>query len=301
MRAALPRMARMEILPAMKRLSVLVSCAFLGLAPAACGPGSTPDPGVRTENAPTTEEEHLVLNVSGHAELLPEAARYLASQGQPAPALQDVPLFLEEPLRTMLRDPEARFSTSALADDGAFRFEDVPVRGVHLGLAAGVEHEGFARTTTVLFDTALNNTRPRLDLVGTRAWAVPMAFHDALTRAVGEERIRGLTTGRASTLQEAGFILGRVVDSQGNPVAGVRVKPDRDAFSGLVFYPSDDFTSASQEGTAGSGLFVLVWTADAPEAFRLSVDGHDGYLSRNVAGAPGLGLVLTLFPGRYAP
>lgn len=323
MRVALPLGGRVEILPskkrwgppgrpwtrisnhrvpaAMKRLSVLVSCALLGLAPAACGPGSTSDPGMRTENAPATDEANLVLNVSGHAELLPEAVSYLASQGQPAPSLQDIPLILEEPLRAMLRDPEARFSTSPLAEDGAFRFEDVPARNVHLGLSAGIEHEGFARTTSVLFDTAVSNTRPHLDIISARAWAVPLAFHDALTRAVGVERIRTVTQGRASSLQEAGFVLGRIVDAQGRPVAGAHVKPDREEFSGLVFYPSEDLASAGQEGTAGSGLFVLVWTGGAPEAFRLTVDGQDAYLPRNVGGAPGLGFVLTLYPGAYAP
>lgn len=286
----------------MKRLSVLVSCAFLGVVPAACGPGSNPpDPGVRTENAPAIDMEHLAISVSGRAELLPEAARLLAAQGQPVPSLEGLPVSVEEPLRVMLRDASARFGTSPVSAEGAFRVDDVPVRDVHLGLGAGVEAEGFARTSTVLFDTALPNTRPRTDVINARAWAVPLAFHDALGRAVGEERLRTLTDGRAGTLLEAGFVLGRVVDAQGNPVAGARVTTDVQALSGRLFYPSDDAATVGQETTGPSGLFLFVGSGGEAETFHLGVDGAPDYRLRNAGTAPGVGLVTTLSPGAYPP
>lgn len=286
----------------MKRLSVLVSCALLGVVPTACGPGSNPpDPGVRTENAPSTELEHLAISVSGRAEVLPEASQLLAAQGQPVPSLQGLAVSVEEPLRVLLRDASARFGSSPLAEDGAFRVNDVPVRDVHLGLGAGVESEGFARTTTVLFDTVLPNTRPRTDVINARAWAVPLAFHDALGRAVGEERLRTLSNGRAGTLLEAGFVLGRVVDAQGRPVPGARVAVSHEDLGGRVFYPSDDFTTAGQEGTGASGLFLFVGTGGEAETFHLRVEGLEGYRLRNAGTAPGVGFVLTLSPGHLQP
>ena len=288
----------------MKRLSVLVSYALLGLVPTACGPGSNPpDPGVSTESAPAVDVSQLAISVSGRAEVLPEAARFLAAQGQPVPSLQGRAISVEEPLRLLLRDASARFGTSPLAEDGAFRVDDVHVRDVHLGLGAGFELEGFARTTTVLFDTALPNTRPRTDVINARAWAVPLAFHDALGQAVGEERLRTLSQGRAGTLLEAGFVLGRVVDAQGQPVPGARVTVNHEDLAGRVFYPSDDFASASQgpEGTGASGLFLFVGSGGEAETFRLGVDGLEDYKARNAGTAPGVGLVLTLYPGNLQP
>jgi hypothetical protein len=285
-----------------RRLSVLASCALLGMVPVACGPDSNPpDPGVRTENAPAIDENHLTISVSGHAEVFPEAAQLLSAQGQPVPTLQGLTLSVEEPLRLLLRDGSARFGTSALAEDGTFRVDAVPVREVHLGVGAGFEHEGFARTTTVLFDTALPNTRPRTDVIGARAWAVPLAFHDALGRAVGEPRLRALSDGRAATLLQAGFVLGRVVDAQGRPVPGARVTVDREDLAGRVFYPSVDLASAGQEGTSPSGLFLFVGAGAQAEAFHLGVDGPQGHPWHNAATAPGVGLVLTLHPGRHRP
>ncbi|XXF78526.1 carboxypeptidase regulatory-like domain-containing protein [Myxococcaceae bacterium GXIMD 01537] len=285
----------------MKRLSVLVSCAFLGVAPAACGPGTNPEPALRTEEAPAIDLENLTLSVAGHAELFPEALPLLAARGEPAPALQGLSLHIEEPLRVMLRDTSARLGTGTVAEDGAFRVDDVPVRDIHLGLGAGFEQEGFARTTTVLFDTAVPNTRPRTDLVAARAWAVPLALHDALSRAVGEPRLRALSQGRAGTLLESGFVLGRVVDAQGRPVPGARLQPDRPAVTGHVFYPSPDLSTAGEEATSASGLFLVVGTAGEAEAFRLSVEGQETYMEHNAATAPGVGLVMTLGPGRFQP
>jgi hypothetical protein len=217
------------------------------------------------------------------------------------PSLQGLPVSVEEPLRVLMHDASARFGTSPLSEEGAFRVTDVPVRDVHLGLGAGVEAEGFARTSTVLFDTALPNTRPRTDVINARAWAVPLAFHDALGRAVGEARLRTLSDGRAGTLLEAGFVLGRVVDAQGRPVTGARVTVDHEELAGRLFYPSEDFASAGQEGTGPSGLFFFVGSGGEAETFHLRVDGAPDYKLRNAGTAPGVGLLLTLSPGTYQP
>lgn len=285
----------------MKRLSVLIRCALLGVVSLACGPGSNPDPGVSTEEVPAVDQEHLTISVFGRAEVFPEAAALLAAQGQPVPSLTGIPVSVEEPLRVLLRDASARFGTSTLSEDGAFRVDDVPVREVHLGLGAGFEVEGFARTTTVFFDTAVPNTRPRTDILDAHAWAVPLAFHDALVRALGEERLQTLSEARARTLLEAGFVLGRVVDAQGQPLAGARVEVEPSELAGRVFYPAEDFSGVSEEATGPHGLFVFVGTGGEAEAFLLRVDGQEDYPPRNAGTAPGVGLALTLTPSTSQP
>jgi hypothetical protein len=274
----------------------------MGLGLAACGFGdSMPDPGSRTEDAQTVDLESLLITVRGQAALLPEAARLLAAQGQPPPALGGRSLSIEEPLRMGVKDPVATFGTGSLADEGGFSVTHVPVRDIHLSLAARVDHEGLVPSSTIVFDTAFSGTRPRTDIIGARAWALPWAFHEALTRAVGEEALLAHTDGRARTLLEAGFLLGRVVDATGQPVAGAHVRLERGELADRLYYPSEDLTQVGQAGTSASGLFVYVHSGVEVETFRLSLHGTEAYLWRNAGATPGRGLVLTMFPGTAAP
>lgn len=286
----------------MKRPLLIATCVLLGLASPGCGSdGSAPDPGVRTEDAEAVDLDNLRIRVSGRAEVLPEAARLLQSRGQTSPSLAGVPVTIEEPLRVAVNDGDATFGTGQMSADGAFSVDGVAVREVHQSLAAGVDAPGFVRTATIIYDTAFTGGRPRTDLIDVRVWAVPDGFHDALGAAVGEARLRGHTGDKAATLRDAGFVLGRVVDADGRPVAGVRVVPDRSELAGRVYYPTPDFTGAGQEGTGADGLFVYVHTGVDAETFRLSVEGAEGYLPRNVGASPGWGLVLTVHPGTFPP
>ncbi|MDY7226195.1 carboxypeptidase regulatory-like domain-containing protein [Hyalangium rubrum] len=285
----------------MKQPCLLACCALLGLSLTACGGDSMPDPGTRTEDAQTVDLESLFITVRGRVDLLPEAARLLADQGQPPPTLGGLPLSIEEPLRVGVNDPAATFGTGTLAEDGGFSVRDVPVKDIHLSLAARFAHEGFVPSSTIVFDTAFSGSRPRTDIIDARAWALPWAFHDALSGAVGEEALRLQTEGRARTLLEAGFLLGRVVDASGQPIAGVRVRMDQGALSDRLYYPSEDLSRVGQEGTSANGLFLYVHSGGDAETFRLSVHGTEAYLWRNAGATPGLGLVLTLYPGTYAP
>jgi hypothetical protein len=285
----------------MKSSCLLASLALLGLNLAACGSGSMPDPGARTEDAQIVDLDNLQITVRGRAELLPEAARWLAEHAQPAPSLAGAPLVIEEPLRVGVNDASSTFGSGNVDEDSGFSVSDVPVKDIHLSLAAGLEQEGFARSSTVVFDTAFTGSRPRTDVIDARVWALPLAFHDALTRAVGDEALSALTDGQARTLQEAGFVLGRVVDAKGQPVAGARVRLDQEELANRIYYPSEDLSQVGQEGTSATGLFLYVHSGGDAETFRVSLQGLDGYVWRNAGAMPGHGLVLTLFPGTRAP
>lgn len=285
----------------MKHPLLIAICVVLGLASGCGSDTSAPDPGVRTEDAEAVDLDNLRIRISGRAEVLPEARRLLESRGQPVPSLEGVPVSIEEPLRVSVNDADARFGTSSLAADGAFSVDEVAVREVHQSLAAGLTAPGLVRTATVIYDTVFTGARPRTDLVDTRAWAVPEAFHDALSAAVGESRLRGHTGDKAGTLREAGFVLGRVVDADGRPVAGARVTPDRGELADRFYYPTTDFSAVGQDGTSADGLFIYVHSGADAETFRLSVEGADSYTPRNVGAAPGWGLVLTVYPGNFPP
>ncbi len=245
--------------------------------------------------------DNLAITIFGRAEVFPEAVRLLEARGQPAPSLDGLALTIEEPLRVGVNDAESVFGQGTIGSDGGFSVTDVPVRNIHLSLAASLEHEGFVRSSSVVFDTVFTRTRPRTDISGARVWALPVPFHDALTLAVGEASIRAHTGDRARTLRDAGFILGRVVDASGAPVAGARVVLDRSDLEQRIYYPAPDFQSANQDATSATGLFLYVHSGAAAETFSLSVQGAEDYLPRNAGAIPGSGLVLTLYPGSTAP
>jgi hypothetical protein len=285
----------------MKRPYLIATCVLLGLASGCGSGGSTPDPGVRTEDAEAVDLDNLRIRVSGRAEVLPEATRLLESRGQPVPSLDGVPISVEEPLRLSVNDVNASLGTGALSADGAFRVDEVPVREVHQSVAVGIAAPGFVHTATVVYDTAFTGARPRTDLIDVRAWALPDTFHDVLSAAMGEARLRGHTGDKATTLRDAGFVLGRVVDLDGRPVAGARVTLDRDDLADRVYYPTEDFSAVTQDGTHVHGLFLYVHTGADADTFRLGVEGADAYVPRNVGAAPGWGLFLTVYPGSFPP
>jgi hypothetical protein len=260
-----------------------------------------PDPGSPTEDAQVVDLDNLLITVTGRVDVLPEASRLLTEQGHPPPSLAGLSLVIEEPLRVGVKDPNATFAAGTLDEEGGFFIPDVPVKDIHLSLAASLDHEGFARASTIVFDTAFTGSRPRTDVTAARVWALPLAFHDALTSAVGAEALRIHSEGRARTLLEAGFVLGRVVDAAGNPIAGARVQLDRGELADRLYYPSEDLTLAGRESTSANGLFLYVHTGAETETFRVSLHGREGYAWRNAGATPGHGLVLTLFPSATAP
>ncbi|WP_342378064.1 carboxypeptidase regulatory-like domain-containing protein [Myxococcus stipitatus] len=286
----------------MKHRLLLASCVLLGLTSSGCGSDdSAPDPGYRTEDSEPIDVDNLSIRVSGQARVLPEASRWLATTGRSEPSLSGLSVTIEEPLRVAVNDLDATFGSSALDDAGAFGVAGILVKNVNVGLAVGMSGPGLMRTSTIIYDSSFTGSRPRTNLIETRAYALPESFHDALSTALGESRLLGHTENRARTLREAGFALGRVVDENGRPRAGVRVAPSRTELADRIYYPSADLGSVNQEGTSEEGLFVYVHTGLAVESFHVSVEGEEDAVPRNVVTAPGLGLMFTLHPGLHPP
>ena len=285
----------------MKRPSLVLWCAVLGSVATGCGPGPETDPNAGRGGNTLQEGTPFAITVSGRAEVFPEAARLLEARKQALPPLDGVPVKLEEPLRLGVSDAHAVLAEGEVAAGGGFSVPDVPTQELHLSLAASLEPADCVRSATIVYDTAFTRTRPTLDIVDARAWALPNVFHDALTRSIGEAFIRAHTQDRARTLRGAGFVLGRVVDAQGAPLAGARVLIDRGELGERVYYPTADFQGATRDATHASGLFLYVHSGADTETFALGVQGRRDYVLRNVSASTGQGLVVTLYPGSVAP
>ncbi len=246
-----------------------------------------------------------VIRVSGTAAVYPSAAAWMTQAGMQVPSLNGLTLRIEEPLKVALEDDTGIFGTLTLDDSGAFSLEGVDTALVNLGIAAGIKDDLDAgtvvRSATALFDVQVHEDKPRLDIVGAKAWAIPKAFHDALTNAVSPVTVAQLTNGTHSTLSGAGFILGQVVDAQGNPVPGVKIDADSDELDARFFYPSEDFASATQAGTSANGLFVYVHTGGTTNPFTFTVEGKPEYKKRNGGAAAGTALIISVYPGTVAP
>ncbi|MGA9523641.1 MAG: carboxypeptidase regulatory-like domain-containing protein [Myxococcaceae bacterium] len=246
-----------------------------------------------------------VIRVSGTAAVYPNAAEWMTQAGMPVPSLKGLTLRIEEPLKVALGDDTGVFGSTTLDDTGAFSMEGVDTGKVNLGIAVGIRDEANAGTVihaaTTVWDVQMHEAKPELDIRGATGWALPKAFHDALTLAVSPVTIAQLSGGTTSTLSGAGFILGKVVDAQGSPVAGARIVTGSADVDARFFYPSEDFSSVTQAGTSASGLFVYVHDGGTTRPFTLSVDGKPDYKKRNGGVAAGTALIMTVYPGTVAP
>ena len=288
---------------------LFVVAPFLALA---CGTLGCPGSGKPTEDAGTdsgTPIEDLVIQVSGTAAIHPDAVRYLQGLSLPVPKVEGLTLRVEEPLKVALNDPLGVFGSLTLPASGAFSVTPVQVDRVNLGIAAGIRDDCAAdggsctpkvvRSATVLWDVAIENKKPDLDIVGGKAFALPVAFHDQLTQAVGPAQIHALT-GNQSTLVTAGCIVGKIVDAAGAPVVGAKITPGETGLSSAFFYPTADLTSTGPS-TSANGLFLFVHNGGDVRPFRFTVENHPEYLTRNAGAAKDACLVMTVYPGTVAP
>ncbi len=290
------------------------------------GGGGSKDGGADSGENPN---EFPLITVAGQVFVHPEAARYLADAGYPALSLGGLTVRVEEPLKVALdeKDPSAVFGTRPLDDGGTFSVPDVRSELVTLGIAAGVRDDQDAgvrscpecgpladggspfvpdtrviRSATVLYDvTFWGGAKPDQDVRGTKAYALPSQFHAKLTAAVTPERILQRTGRSQSTLVGAGFVLGRLVDTAGNPVAGLKVAADT-LVTDHIYYPSEDLSTVTNTGTSANGLFIYLYDGDErPSQFQYTVKDHPEYKARKAGAVRSAGLVVTVFPGDTEP
>jgi hypothetical protein len=269
--------------------------ALFSLLLCACSaPVSNPDSGTEDAGSDVTTP----FNVSGTAKMFPEGAALLADAGQ-STSIAGLRLRVEEPFRIAINenDPLGIFSTALLDAGGEFSASNVDPDLVTLGVAAGIRDESDAgrviRGATTLWDLTLQG-KPDHDITGAKAWAVPTMFHDALTAAIGPTQIQAVTNGAKTTLFAAGFILGRIVDANGTPLAGATLTPTG-TIVGKFFYPTSDFTSTGPS-TASNGLFVYVHNGGSVQTFRFNVTGHSEYQTRTGGATGNACLVITVAP-----
>jgi len=276
-------------------LRALTACLLVGCSAAPTGKDAGTDAGGSDE---------VIFNVSGTARVHPTAEGFLADAGLDA-GLLGLTVRVEEPLKVALSNPDGVFSTQTLDATGRFEAKNLSSLDIQLGVAAGIFDPTDAgtrvvRSATILFDVALQNDKPTKDVTGT-AYAVPVAFHDKLTAAVTEAKIRMITgANNKPNLFEAGFILGRVVDAQGKPMAGAKISPTPAALVSGFFYPTADLSGVGPS-TSSNGLFIYVHTGDAVNTFRFTVDQQPSYNQRNAGARKDACVVIDVYPGLVAP
>jgi hypothetical protein len=248
------------------------------------------------------------ISVSGTVTMHPDSLALLADAGASA-SVAGLTLRVEEPFKVALNNPDGIFHSQTLDAGGEFFAPLVPTELVTLGVAAGVRDDTGAgrviRSATTLYDVALmDGAKPAANITGAKAYAVPVELHRALNDAVGEANVRRLTGSTdAGTLIAAGFVLGKIVDAAGHPVAEATVEPvgsNAAAKRARLFYPTADF-SGTGTATASHGLFVYVHNGGDVDTFQFRVAGKAEYKQRNAGAVKDACLVLTVFPGTTPP
>jgi hypothetical protein len=291
----------------------MIRLLVIGGAAAVCACALPGCSGSGTSNADAGTDANIIqgvapaIRVSGTAQVLPLAATWLATVKKPAPTLSGLSLAIEEPLKAASGDPTAILGSVSLDASGSFRVTNVQTGGLVLGLGSLVDdpsHRGdIVPSATSLFDIALEDGRPSVDLIDAKVFVLPSAFVDQLSQAISAPEILAMTHQTFDQLIEAGFILGQVVDSKGVPVSGALIDTGDADRNNRFVYPAEDLFSASRAGTSANGLFVYVHdgTATGPSPFTFAVKDMPDYKARNGIAAPGVGLVVTVFPGTTPP
>ena len=258
---------------------------------------------------PDSGTGEVILKVTGTAAVLPLAAAFLADAGLSNAGVAGLTLRIEEPLKVALGDPLGVFGSQTLDANGAFSVSNISSELVNLGVAAGIRDDSVdggsssrvVRSATVLYDVALEGQKPQGDILNGKAFAIPTPFHDKLNAAIGAAAIRNITGANGqSTLQTAGWVLGRVVDGSGNPVAGATITASPASYGAQFFYPSADLSGVGA-ATSSNGLFVFVHSGGQVATFRISVAGNTNYKQRNLGADKDSCVVLTYYPGLTPP
>lgn len=253
------------------------------------------------------EPEEIFVDVSGKVFVYPEGEKYLADAGLPALSLAGLTLRVEEPFLVATGNEAGIFGSMVLDETGTFSHAAVSTDDVVLGIAAGVVDTRDAgispviRSATVLYDVVLLDKKPTENITQGKAYAVPRPFHDALTAAVGNDKIQALTgSAQRTTLFEAGFTLGRIVDASGKPLAGLKVTPIPSSLSANIFYPNAELTG-TQERTSSHGIFLFVHNGGDVQTFKYTVADHPEYKQRQAGAVKSSCLVTDVYPGVTPP
>lgn len=281
-----------------------LTAALLGCSSATTGGGTGGMGGMGGAGGAGGGSDEVFFKVSGVVKVHPIAVAFLADAGVDA-GIVGLTVRVEEPLKVALSDPAGVFSSQTLDAAGTFEKSGISSLDVSLGVAAGVFDPSDAgtrvvRSATILFDVALQDSKPTKDITGT-GYAVPVAFHDKLTALITDAKIRMITGAQnKGTLFEAGFILGRVVDATGKPVAGAKISPTPAALVSGFFYPTADLASLGTT-TSSNGLFIYVHNGGDVNTFRFNVDQQPDYKQRNAGARKEACVVIDVYPGLVAP
>lgn len=236
------------------------------------------------------------VSVSGRVRIFPPAHAWLQARDGAAPVLEAERVWLEEPLQQALGEEAALHAEAPLEPTGAFTVDDIGVEDLVLGLGGTPgESETLAPVTSLIYDAALAGTRPREDVEGVWVEAVPREWLWSLEAGVGAARLSAWAP-EAVAMIDAGFLLGRVVGPDGEPVAGARLRVHPAELQERLVYPHADLLDVGVHATDGSGLFLLVHDGGDVRTLTLTLEDAPGALPHHGVLAPGRALLLQLPP-----
>lgn len=239
-----------SILPA---LLLAVACAPVD------DPGNDPDGG----SDAGTKRQKVIVSMNGTVSLHPTELEWRArkaNEGAPlaTPALEGASLDIEDAIKASLK--LAPLKSSTVGAGGAWSVADVDVSDVTLAVVATVRGEGLMQS-----GYGLVRGKPTQNLVDKPVYVVSLDFVAQLAAAVGRE---------AEDLENEGFIFGRIVDREGNGVAGARLA----LYPGMtvvekegLLYLNEDYTGTVDPsgGTSSSGAFVFLDAGSAKDYVAL--------------------------------
>jgi hypothetical protein len=186
----------------------------------------------------------------------------------------------------------------------SWSFDSVDVNSVIQGLVAlvddaeGSSEDNFVATATGLAGGEIADDMPD-DVTGSQAFVLSTAAEQALAEANG---------GSAGDLISDGFILGMFVDSNGDPVSGIKVgevtstdmddNPTEAAAIDKAIYPNSDLTDVTTGADGGStsdlGVFIVPQATLKPYVGTTGDMGEIASSSQQGASAAGVAFVMNL-------
>jgi hypothetical protein len=210
------------------------------------------------------------------------------------PVLSNEQLFIDEPLLIITEGARTgRLATLNLDSSGTFTAPAVPTDPITIGLVgtlSGLSPDGgfqacevsdgggpgycasYARSASLLYE----NFKPTADITGAQIFGVPLSMSELLAQKYGQ------ATG--AHLLDQGFVLGYVVDAQGQPVVGATF--DQHGGSYDVRYPKDDLTPGGT-GTNRFGIFLIVAPGQPDATKSFGIAGHAELKCHRVGSSPG--------------